>query len=588
VGANHVHTGTHKLAGIKFFDKRTTMKTLEFKAHPTQTQTATLESWLATQKWVWNRSVGLIKDFARFNPYHKPSKCNYPASPIVVENRRRWQPRTLWADEAGIGSPLLTREIIAKGNKEIETYRAGGVEVKPWLSGEYPSCPIGWQVADGQAIEPTGKNGNLIHPVRIADGGSPVVSLSAIGMVYAFAQKLNPRLKDCPANFNRGTVAAAAESWKAFKTDKTGTRRPPKFKRKYDRVDTLIHNDSKGLRTEGNRVWVPSLGWLRVQGLLKRWPQDVPFCPLKICRKASGWYVQLTGEVGDRRPVKFTGKVAGLDAGARQVYTDDVGRSLEPPRYLKANAQKLARLQRKYARSFQANGVMVAGRKRWGADGPTKNAQKIQRRIGRLHEKIARSRRAFNHWQSTKLMRQFDAIAVEDLNLRGMTRAPKAKASDDGKGFAQNGAKRKAGLNKVLLDNAIGQLYQLMEAKMTAAGKAFMRVPPHYTSRRCPNCGSEKPENRPRPGVAFRCVDCGHYDPNSDRNAAINIKAMMTGEHPKPEPKPKPKATKARKGKASPNTEPEPVKTVPIEVAGGVDHQDSKAAVRFCDQLSLF
>jgi len=52
VGANRVHTGTHKLADIKLFDKRVTMKTLEFKAHPTQAQILVLESWLATQKWV--------------------------------------------------------------------------------------------------------------------------------------------------------------------------------------------------------------------------------------------------------------------------------------------------------------------------------------------------------------------------------------------------------------------------------------------------------------------------------------------------------------------------------------------------------
>ena len=584
MGANRVHTGTHKLADIKLFDKRVTMKTLEFKAHPTQAQILVLESWLAAQKWVWNRSVGLIKDFNQFNVYHKPDKRTYPASPIVVEHRWLWQPRTLWADEAGIESPLLTREAITKGDKELESYRVGSAEVKPWQSGEYPCCPIGWRVADGQSIEPTGKNGDLIHPVRMADGGHQVVSLSALGMAYAFAQKLNPRLKDCPANFNRGTVAAAAKSWDAFKKDKTGTRRPPKFKRKHDRVDTLIHNDSKGIRIEGNRIQVPVLGWLRVQGLSKRWPQDVPFCPLKICRKASGWYVQLTGEVGDRPPVKFTGKVAGLDAGATQVYTDDAGRSLEPPRYLKSSAQKLARLQRKYARSFQQNAETVAGRKRWGADGPTKNAQKIQKRIARLHEKIARSRRAFNHWQSTKLVRQFDAIAVEDLNLRGMTRAPKAKARDDGKGFAQNGAKRKAGLNKVLLDNAIGQLFQLTETKATAAGKAFMRVPPHWTSRRCPKCGSEKPENRPRPGAPFRCVDCGHYDSDGDRNAAINIKAMMTGDRPKPEDKPK--ATKARKGKAKPKDT--PVENAPIEIVGDVGDRDSQGAVQFGDQLSLF
>lgn len=538
------------------------MKTLEFKAHPTKAQEATLESWLATQKWVWNESVGLIDDFRRFNAYSKPDKQSYPASPICSENRKRWRACTLWADEAGFEPTLLTREVHTKQNgKEYEVYQANGVAVRPWLAGEYPSCPIGWRVADGQNIEPN-KDGKLIYPLRIANSGHPAMSLSKFEMYKAFTQKLNPWLKACPADFIRGTVASAAKSWNDFITDKTGDKRPPKMKRrKQDRVNTLIHNNAGGIRTEGNRIQVPVLGWLRVQGLSKRWPQGVPFCPLKICRKASGWYVQLTGEVGDRNPPKMTGKVAGLDAGATQVYTDDAGRSLEPPRYLKASAQKLARLQRKYARSFQQNAETVAGRKRWGADGPTKNAQKIQKRIARLHEKIARSRRAFNHWQSTKLVRQFDAIAVEDLNLRGMTRAPKAKARDDGKGFAQNGAKRKAGLNKVLLDNAIGQLFQLTETKATAAGKAFMRVPPHWTSRRCPKCGSENPDNRPRPGAPFRCVDCGHYDSDGDRNAAINIKAMMTGDRPKPEDKPK--ATKARKGKAKSTAtveEPAPIK----------------------------
>ena len=148
-----------------------------------------------------------------------------------------------------------------------------------------------------------------------------------------------------------------------------------------------------------------------------------------------------------------------------------------------------------------------------------KNLKKVRAKIQRLSAKVSRSRRAFNHFHSTRLVQSADTIVLEGLELKNVTRAVKK-----GESGVKNGRKAKAGLNKNLLDNAIGQLYGMIEQKAKDAGKVTARVNPFRTSQTCNRCGFSDAGNRPSQAV-FHCQKCHHYD-NADRNAALNIKRM--------------------------------------------------------------
>ncbi len=120
---------------------------------------------------------------------------------------------------------------------------------------------------------------------------------------------------------------------------------------------------------------------------------------------------------------------------------------------------------------------------------------------------------------STDLARRFDVIAVEDLNVRAMTRSAKGTLDVPGAGVRQ-----KAGLNRAILAAGWGQLVTRLEHK--APGRV-VKVDPAYTSQTCHACGHRARSNRESQAV-FRCVACGHRA-NADVNAARNIRDTAVG-----------------------------------------------------------
>ena len=216
----------------------------------------------------------------------------------------------------------------------------------------------------------------------------------------------------------------------------------------------------------------------------------------------------------------------GIDPGSKRHHTLDNGAFVEPPRYLVKSALKLRSLQRKMARQIRMNSTQVFNKEGrctrmiWREGWERKNFDKTKVQIAKLHQTVARQRKAFNHRLSTKYVRMFDEIALENTALTNITRAVKT-----GEAGVPNGRKAKSGLNRNLLDNAIGQFYTMIEVKAKASHRIVTRVEPQYTSQTCNSCGYRDKENR-LTQAKFVCQHCGHSD-NADTNAALNIKKMM-------------------------------------------------------------
>jgi putative transposase len=71
----------------------------------------------------------------------------------------------------------------------------------------------------------------------------------------------------------------------------------------------------------------------------------------------------------------------------------------------------------------------------------TSNWTKTQQQIAKLHERIANIRKDFIHQITNDLTERYDLIAIEDLNVKGMSSSVKPKKREDGKGYKQNGKK---------------------------------------------------------------------------------------------------------------------------------------------------
>jgi putative transposase len=153
----------------------------------------------------------------------------------------------------------------------------------------------------------------------------------------------------------------------------------------------------------------------------------------------------------------------------------------------------------------------------------SKQRFKTKNRISNKHAKIAHIRTDFAHKTSYQITsnKNIKIIVFEDLNTKGLTKAPRTKTNASGT-FIKNGAAAKAGLNRAILDKSFGMIERFCAYKAEAKGKAFFKISASYTSQECADCGHTHPNNR-QSQVLFLCENCGHAD-NADKNAALVIK----------------------------------------------------------------
>ena len=154
----------------------------------------------------------------------------------------------------------------------------------------------------------------------------------------------------------------------------------------------------------------------------------------------------------------------------------------------------------------------------------SKRRNKVKKRLGKSHEKIANIRKDFCHKSSRKIVDNSQAkiLVFEDLKTCNMTRKPKAVKDERTNKWKRNGRRAKAGLNRSILDKGWHQVEAFVKYKAKKAGKAVFKVSAYQTSQECADCGHTYPDNRKTQELFF-CENCGHSD-NADHNAAEVIK----------------------------------------------------------------
>ena len=119
--------------------------------------------------------------------------------------------------------------------------------------------------------------------------------------------------------------------------------------------------------------------------------------------------------------------------------------------------------------------------------------------MAKTHRRITNQRKDFSHKLSRRLVNEFSLVAVEDLNVNGLSRSKLAKSIHD------------AGWSQLLAH---------LSFKAESAGSKVVAVDPRYTSQICSDCGSLVPKKLSV--RVHRCPECGLVI-DRDHNAAINI-----------------------------------------------------------------
>ena len=204
-----------------------------------------------------------------------------------------------------------------------------------------------------------------------------------------------------------------------------------------------------------------------------------------ISRRANRWFISFTVKQTHSMP-NNTGPKVGIDLGIKSFCVLSNGETVLPQNYLRKSERKMKRLQRSLSRKKKGS----------------KNRAKAQRRVARLHFKIANQRLDFQHKLSHRLSTEFSGIAVENLNVKGMMMNRR--------------------LSKSISDQAWSEFKRQLNYKTEWNGSEIRLVNRFFPSSRiCFDCGY-KNNSLKQSDRSWSCTQCGSIH-DRDLNAAHNI-----------------------------------------------------------------
>jgi len=349
--------------------------------------------------------------------------------------------------------------------------------------------------------------------------------------VAHFQTPEKPWIAEVPSQIRRN---AGSEWYKAHQAALRGIRGAPKFRSRLQKRSALITSELFDARIENGNLHIA----------FKTSAKSEPFCclqvpvppgqvappkMLRISRKGRHFFLSWSYEkellieseaVLVQRlaltPIELQPElVLGVDLGVAQPVTTSTGAVLNLSPQERARLKKLEHKKKRYQRR-------MAGQKK-----TSKNRKKTKARFAKAAYTQKNIRSNFTHHASKALAEEAKAcVVIEDLNVKGMTKRPKAKPILDSQGalvrFEKNRAAQKAGLNTAILDKGWSQLRTRLAYKLAERNKFLCAVPPHYSSQECSQCGFTHADNR-KTQEAFACQSCGHQQ-NADVNAALVLK----------------------------------------------------------------
>ncbi len=255
----------------------------------------------------------------------------------------------------------------------------------------------------------------------------------------------------------------------------------PRFKGR-NRYHSFTYKEyGNGARLDHGFLVLSKIGRIAV-----RWSRPLEGTPktVTLSHEADGWYVAISCADVPMRPLAPTGQETGIDLGIEAFATLANGERILSPGYYRRAERYLAKCQRRVARRKQGSA----------------RRRKAVQVLAKAHQTVRRQRQDFHHKAALSLVRQYDTIYHEELQVRNMV--------------------RNHHLAKSIADAGWRGFLGILSFKAACAGREVVAVNPAFTSQACSGCGVIVQK-----GVSVRwhaCPDCG-TSLHRDHNAAKNI-----------------------------------------------------------------
>jgi IS605 OrfB family transposase len=287
-------------------------------------------------------------------------------------------------------------------------------------------------------------------------------------------------------NYFRVLAEAKSERTKGDPRAKLRVRKPH-FKSKRGEQAVRFTANSRFRILANGRLSLPKIGDVAV-----RWSRPLPAPPSSVTvtlDRSGRYHASFVVEVA-RNPLPVVEREVGIDLGLHVLAALSDGTTVPNPRWLRRAERALRRAQRTLSRRRQGS----------------TNWHKARRKVARLHARVADARRDFHHQLSTRLIRENQAVYLENLDVAALGRSKLAKS---------------------LADAGWGQFAAMLAYKANLYGRTVVRIDRWCpSSQQCSACGA-KTGPKGRTGLKLRTWTCPACAVVHDRdvNAARNILA---------------------------------------------------------------
>jgi putative transposase len=293
----------------------------------------------------------------------------------------------------------------------------------------------------------------------------------------------DPEAASVPLCLQRWTLKQLDEAYRGFFRRLKSGAKPgfPRYRGK-GRFDSFGFREYSGIRFENGRLRFKGMPQgLRVH-LHRPLPERASIRSGAFRRDVKGWKFGFNVEVPKASQRQWN-RAVGVDLGISTFAALSDGGFIPSLKAARRAERRLRQANRTLARTARGS----------------RGRSKARKALARCHAKAGRMRLDYLHKAGARLVRDYDAIVVEKLNVKGLARSAVAKDVHDA---------------------SWGKFISILRYKAEYAGAQLLEVDPYDTSQDCSGCGMKVPK-----ALGERLHECSHCGLMIDRdlNAARNI-----------------------------------------------------------------